>query len=298
MNVHHLELFYYVARHRGVSAAARHMPYGIQQPAISSQILQLEDSLGASLFTRRPFKLTKEGEELFRFISPFFDDLEDFGERLRGGAEKRLRIATPEIVQRDYLPGLLLRMKKRAPGFQFTLASGRVEEIEAMLLAQQADIGFAMLNSKRCEDIRTRDLLRLQMVLLVPKNSRFTKAEDILGRDRIDIPLISLPAAEPLTRLFLDALRRRKTEWFPSLEVSSLDIVSRFVAEGFGVGISLATPKLISDDHVRQLPLSGFPDIIFGALWLGKISPLGQVMLEEAEKELGGSEQTGRKSEK
>jgi DNA-binding transcriptional LysR family regulator len=44
MNVHHLELFYYVARHGGVSAAARAMPYGIQQPAISAQILQLEAS--------------------------------------------------------------------------------------------------------------------------------------------------------------------------------------------------------------------------------------------------------------
>ena len=64
MNVHHLELFYYVARHGGVSAAARAMPYGIQQPAISAQILQLEDSLGTTLFHRRPFRLTGTGEAL------------------------------------------------------------------------------------------------------------------------------------------------------------------------------------------------------------------------------------------
>ncbi|RYD31150.1 MAG: LysR family transcriptional regulator, partial [Verrucomicrobiaceae bacterium] len=50
MNIHHLELFYHVARCRGVSAAARQMPYGIQQPAISAQILQLENSLGKTLF--------------------------------------------------------------------------------------------------------------------------------------------------------------------------------------------------------------------------------------------------------
>ncbi len=31
MNIHHLELFYYVARHRGISRAVRHMPYGILQ---------------------------------------------------------------------------------------------------------------------------------------------------------------------------------------------------------------------------------------------------------------------------
>ena len=37
MNIHHLELFYYVARHGGISEAVRNMPYGIQQPAISGQ---------------------------------------------------------------------------------------------------------------------------------------------------------------------------------------------------------------------------------------------------------------------
>src|SRR6185436_17929397 len=99
MNVHHLELFFYVARHGGVSAAARHMPYGIQQPAISAQILQLEDSLGVTLFQRRPFSLTKEGLELVEFISPFFGGLAKMGEKLRGGSDRRLRIGTPEIVQ-------------------------------------------------------------------------------------------------------------------------------------------------------------------------------------------------------
>jgi len=38
MNIHHLELFYYVAKHGGIAAAVRKMPYGIQQPAVSGQI--------------------------------------------------------------------------------------------------------------------------------------------------------------------------------------------------------------------------------------------------------------------
>src|SRR5687767_4594770 len=99
MNIHHLELFYYVARFGGVSAAARRIPYGIQQPAISAQIIQLENNLGATLFTRRPFKLTKAGEELFRFIEPFFGGLDELGRRLRGGAEMSLRIGATENVQ-------------------------------------------------------------------------------------------------------------------------------------------------------------------------------------------------------
>ena len=56
-DVHHLELFYYVAKHQGITAAVRKMPYGIQQPAVSGQLLQLEKHLGVKLFHRRPFSL-------------------------------------------------------------------------------------------------------------------------------------------------------------------------------------------------------------------------------------------------
>src|ERR1700761_7420033 len=140
MNIHHLELFYYVARHGGVSAAARRIPYGIQQPAISAQILQLESNLGTTLFHRRPFKLTKSGDDLYRFIEPFFGGVDEVARRLRGGGEMSLRIGAPELILREYLPELLRTMRRRVPGLNFTLISAAVDEIETSLTAQQIDI--------------------------------------------------------------------------------------------------------------------------------------------------------------
>ena len=52
------------------------MPYGIQQPAVSGQVAQLEQYLGVVLFHRRPFALTPQGEKLYKFIQPFFANLE------------------------------------------------------------------------------------------------------------------------------------------------------------------------------------------------------------------------------
>jgi len=72
MNPHQLELFYHVAKFKGVSRAARQMPYGIQQPSVSAQVNALERDLGVTLYERRPFKLTPAGEELFKFVEPFF----------------------------------------------------------------------------------------------------------------------------------------------------------------------------------------------------------------------------------
>lgn len=282
MNVHHLELFYYVARHGGVSAAARAMPYGIQQPAISAQILQLEDALGVTLYQRRPFQLTREGQALYDFVSPFFGGLAEMSDRLRGGGEKRLRIAAAEVVQRDYLPELLARMRRRVKGFHFTLAHGRQQEIETLLAAQEIDVGLSTLMDKTAANIEARELIRLPVVLLVTKQSGLTKASQILEQDRIDLPLVTLDSRDVLPRAFQAALRQRGLEWLPSLEVGSLDLVVRYVAEGFGAGLALRHPRVDLPDTVKALPLDDFPPLSFGVLWTGRLSPLGEAFLAEA----------------
>src|SRR5213083_1149632 len=93
MNVHHLELFYYVARHGGIMEAVRNIPYGIQQPAVSGQVGQLEEYLGVTLFQRRPFALTPPGEKLYKFIQPFFSNLEPVATELQGGMPGRFASA-------------------------------------------------------------------------------------------------------------------------------------------------------------------------------------------------------------
>lgn len=282
MNVHHLELFYYVARHGGISAAARRIPYGIQQPAISAQILQLEDSLGTTLFHRRPFRLTGAGDALFLFIEPFFNGLPDVAKRLRGGIDTRLRIAAPETVQRDYLPAVLKATRKRVPGLTFTLTGGRLDVFEKKLLAQEIDLGLATLIGKRPEGIRQRELVHLPMALLVPERSGFTAAENIWTRDRIDMPLITLPGEEPICRHFQLELRRRKVDWYASLELGSLELIGRYVVEGFGAGLVFDVPasKL---PGTRILNLPEFPVVPFGAMWTGNLSPVAAAFIDEAE---------------
>lgn len=282
MNVHHLELFYYVARHGGVSAAARGMPYGIQQPAISAQILQLEDALGAPLYRRRPFQLTREGRLLYEHIQPFFSGLEDVASRIRGGGETRLRLAAAEVVQREYLPELLRRMRDRVQGFHFTMTYGNQREIEALLEAQEIDIGLAVLADKVSPGIKSRDLVQLPLVLLVPSRGGPRSAREIFGKDRIDIPLVALDSGDALSRTFQAALRKRGVDWIPSVEVGSLELVIRYVAEGFGAGLALQHPRVVLARGVRALPLEGFPPLKFGAIWKGRNSALGETFLSEA----------------
>jgi DNA-binding transcriptional LysR family regulator len=282
VNIHHLELFYYVARFGGVSAAARQMPYGIQQSTISAQILQLEDTLGKSLFRRRPFELSAEGRLLFDFIEPFFGGLEPLAERIRGGAENHLRIACPEIVQRDYLPALLSAVRARMLGFHFALESGRLSEIRESLRAGRIDLGLATISESDTPGIDSHLLLHIPLVLLVPESSDLTSADQILTRDRIDLPLITLPRHEPACKLFQEELQKRGIDWFASLELAGLDLISRYVASGFGVGLGLQVPGSEPPHDLRELPLNGFPEVRFGALTSGRISELTGHFLAEA----------------
>jgi DNA-binding transcriptional LysR family regulator len=283
MNIHHLELFYHVARCEGVSAAARQMPYGIQQSTISAQVLQLEDSLGKVLFRRRPFELTAEGRILFEFIEPFFGGLDPLAERLRGGADSHLRIACPEVVQRDYLPGMLSAVRERMPDFHFSLESGRVSEIKASLRAGHIDLGLATIGESEEAGIDCLVLLQLPMVLLVPAESNLIDAVEILGRDRIDLPLITLPGYEPACRIFQGELQRRGVDWFPSLELASMDLIGRYVASGFGVGLILHAPDSVIPGDLRILPLEGFQEVRFGVLTCGNRSAVISQFIAEAE---------------
>src|SRR3954462_15102852 len=90
MNVHHLELFYYVARHGGISAAVRHIPYGIQQPAVSGQMRALEEDVKAKLFERTPFRLTPAGERLYAHVQPFMENLASLTAQLQEESEPEL----------------------------------------------------------------------------------------------------------------------------------------------------------------------------------------------------------------
>ena len=280
MNIHHLELFYYVARHRGIRAAVQNIPYGIQQPAMSSQIIQLEQHLGVTLFQRRPFQLTPSGEILYAFIKPFFENIDAVQEKLRsGGKYEHLRIGGAEIILRDHLPGPLQALKKKFPVLRVTLKTGYLPDLEELLHKQELDFAVTLLEDKLPAGMNGAPLLQLSLGLLVPKEHPLRSAEELWQRDRLDEPLICMPWREPITRRFQEGLARRGLDWFTSIEVSSLDVLEAYVRNGYGVGLTVVQPKAAPSPGVRLLPLTDFPSVTIGALWQGKLTPVMQALL-------------------
>lgn len=87
-----------------------------------------------------------------------------------------------------------------------------------------------------------------------------------------------------ICKLFQQELTRRGTDWFPSIELSSINLVETYVARGYGLGLSLALPQTKPNPAVRQLVLGDFPLVTIGAVWAGKPSPLTTAFVEAAGK--------------
>ena len=281
MNIHHLELFYYVARHGGITEAVRNIPYGIQQPAVSGQVAQLEEYLGVTLFQRRPFVLTPAGEKLQLFIQPFFASLDSIASELQGGKARHIRIGASTIILRDHLPDVFQNVRQRFPNLKISLREGYPQEFEQLLQREELDLAVTAIEKKPAPGLHSVALVELPLVLLVEKGSGITAANQLWERDKIEEPLICLPPAEAICKNFQQGLVRLGVDWFPGMEVSSISLIETYVSGGFGIGVSVHVPQAKLAPNVRMVPLPDFAPVIVGVLWRGKTSSLLQAFLDE-----------------
>ena len=278
-NVHHLELFYYVATFGGITPAVRKMPYGIQQPAVSSQMLQLERELGVKLFNRRPFALTPAGCELHTFISPFFSGLPDMAAQLRGEESTHLRLAASGTVLANHIPDVLEKIRRKQPGLRLTLQEAvRPSDIELLLANQEIDFAISTLQKSMPSAIKSIELLRLPLMLIIPQGNK-VKGFPALAKNsngRIDKPLISLSSEHEINRIFHDELVKRNLVWTPTVEVTSLELVTKYTSCGYGYGLTIDAPGIKIPSGLRKIALRGFPALRLGLMFQGKLKPIAE----------------------
>jgi DNA-binding transcriptional LysR family regulator len=285
LNIHHLELFYYVARHQGVSQAAQRIPYGIQQPAISSQILNLERDLKTKLFHRRPFVLTPEGKKLFEFITPFFANLSYIEEIIQGSAGNRLRIAAPSTILLEHFPEMLHELQKSYPRLKLNLFTATQRQAEHLLKEQLVDLAIAVIEEKPSSGIHCEELLRLPLAFVLRTDMKVASSAQLLKMAELKkYPLISFPAGFASTKHFQQELTRRKIKWDHEIEAHSLELIHTYVKNGFGIGLSIGLHKFEKSSKLYSLPLQNFPPLRLGAFWLGNLTPIAEKLFQIAKK--------------
>ena len=255
------------------------MPYGIQQPAVSGQMLQLEQELGVKLFNRRPFALTHAGNQLYDFLAPFFSELPGIAEQLIGEESAHLRLAASGTVLANHLPELLDDLKRDYPKLKISMTELIASEAAENLLAnQEIDIAITTLHSNSKNSLKTIELLKTPLILIVPDNSEVKTFSKLTTSDAqiVNEPLISLSSEHAINVIFQNELKDRGIDWDTHIEVSSLELVTNYTSRGYGIGLTLDAPGIEIPKGLRKISLRGFPHLKIGILYQGKLKPIAE----------------------
>lgn len=141
LNFHHLFYFWYVAKSGHLTRSAKELH--VSQSALSTQIRQLEDRLGESLFDRdgRQLALTETGYLVFSYAEDIFGLGQEMLGRLQGRSEGmiRLRLGSVATMSRNYQENWI-RPLLADPSLLLTLESGWQETLLERLVQHQLDV--------------------------------------------------------------------------------------------------------------------------------------------------------------
>ena len=143
MNLIQLRYVKVVAETASFSAAARDC--GVSQPTISNAVCALEAELGAKLFKRttRRVELTSFGRDMARYIEAVLNsasDLEQQARALLNPQRKLLRVAFSPIIDSRRLLQLFEPFKQGRPDLEIIYKECNVDDLEARLDREQADL--------------------------------------------------------------------------------------------------------------------------------------------------------------
>lgn len=168
----HIHYFLAVAEHGSFTRAAAALH--VSQPALSQQVRQLEDALGAQLFDRsgRATRLTDAGEVYFRYARRAQQDLEagrraihDVQDLSRG----TLRIAVMPTFTAYLLGPLVAAFHERHPRIALDVREMPQDAMEARLNDDELDLGIAF-NDTLGADIEACDLLVETLAFVVGRD--------------------------------------------------------------------------------------------------------------------------------
>jgi LysR family hydrogen peroxide-inducible transcriptional activator len=159
-------------RHFGKAAAMVH----VSQPALSTQIMEMEDHLGAQLVERNRagVLLTAKGEAVLariRVILGAVDELEETARRKSGVLAGPIRIGIIPTVAPYLVPKLIPHLRKAYPEIEIELKETVTDRLVAELLAGRLDAVIAALPVE-AETLEVRPLFADRFFMAMAKNDR------------------------------------------------------------------------------------------------------------------------------
>jgi DNA-binding transcriptional LysR family regulator len=269
LKLEHLRTFLAVARFKSVSRAAEALH--LTQPAVTSRIKALEDSLGTALFDRSAagMHLTKRGDMLLQYAEQFQHLSELVEEHIvdASGVDRLMRLGVSETIAQSWLPDFVGALHKKFPQLKIEISVDISINLREQLLGREIDLAILL---GPISDYT------IDNVILPDVELAWFRAPGGAPDDPVDLSAVPIATYARNTRPYRElrsALFERfgpEVSMFPS---SSLSSCFRMVEAGLGVG---ALPMSLGAAMEREGKLVRFDPgwtpkpLSFSASYLGE----------------------------
>jgi|SRR5579862_1551422 DNA-binding transcriptional LysR family regulator len=271
MEIDQVETFLAVVMYGGFHRAAEALH--VSQPAVSGRIRALEESLGATLFTRGRANptlsaagkaLRPHAEQLLRTVASARQAVHELQPQT-GGA---LRIAASLSVCTYLMPDVMQDYKSESPKVMVHLRSGNSMQVLKMVLEGEAEIGVA--RSLNHPEVETMTLRNDPLILVGHPAHPMAGKREVRLQEIESWPLIFYDRGSSDWTLSQGLFRRAGLLPNVALEVETIEAAKRMVERKLGFGFlpqialtqELRQGKLISIDIIDAEPLSRNLDVI------------------------------------
>jgi LysR family hydrogen peroxide-inducible transcriptional activator len=276
--------------HFGRAAAA----CGISQPALSMQIRELEETLGALLVERgaRQVRLTKFGEEAVlrvRDLLRSVDELGDFARASRDRLAGRLRIGMIPTVAPYLLPTVIANLTRMYPELDIHVREALTSKLIQELVEGRLDTAIVALPVSE-PSLTEVGLFAEKFLLVRPGEDEGTPVPS--GETLCEMRLLLLEEGHCFRDQALSFCNMQSSMSRETLDASSLSTLVQMVSAGMGVTL---IPEMAVAVETRSASVSVArfkdpqPSRTIGMIWR-KTSPLAGQLLQLSEVVCGSSD--------
>jgi DNA-binding transcriptional LysR family regulator len=262
MTFRQLRLLESVARNSSFTRASEELH--LTQPAVSTQIKQLEQEVGMPLFEQLGKKifLTEAGKEMYAFsrgIAQQFRDIESVIDDMKGVRRGTLSLSVTS-TGKYFAPYLLAEFVKHHPGTQVHLEVTNREELVTQLQENIPDMAIMGTPPDNLE-LTAQAFMQNPLVIIARPDHPLALAKRIPLSRLVEENFIQRERGSGTRNAVERFFRDREVKLNTSMEMSRNEAIKHAVMAGLGLGIvSLHTLEFeLSLDRIAILSVEGFP---------------------------------------
>ncbi|MGO4791672.1 LysR family transcriptional regulator [Paenibacillus sp. 2KB_20] len=256
MELIYLQTFREVAIRQSFTKAANELGYA--QSSVTTQIQKLEKEYGVKLFERygRGLRLTKSGEELFKYAVQMLDLFQQSKEKLTKQGGGTLSIGTIDSLAAYFLPSVIHQLKQRHEDLVIRIQPDREDSIISKVREGEYDLGL-ILDRKPEDSSLNWIAIREEPLLLIAHPNHPLLVKPVIELEHLADAEWIMPEDSCNYRMMLEkVLRASGVPMRIGLELGNPEAIKRYVMSGTGISL---LPKMVAEEEIKRGELAILP---------------------------------------